>query len=250
MYTFLIQYFTFSVVFHPSIQDNWEFRGSWYILCAVIVLIAAWTNIYNFYWITGSYLSAGVFSSTCMIYVYMGVVQNEWDRNELLFTNSEHLELHLCTDLKQAEMNVKFILQVFNMCSLTFVPLVHAILKFHLILCNTGTSTCLAAFVDLHGFWHGCCVFVVFDIPPDKEFHVYQILRLWWPRYRALLPYPTPGSCSSRSLLTPKCQCGRLYPAGKVINQLIPPWNGVQPHLQHVPSVLWWVMQRKIYNKP
>lgn len=145
MYTFLIQYFTFSVIFHPSIQDNWEFGGSWYILCAIIVLIAAWTNVYNFCWITGSYLSAGVFGSTCMIYVYMGVVQNEWDRSELLFTNPEQLQLHLYTDLEQVEIHFKFILQVFNMCTLSFMPPVHAILKFHPILCNTGTSTCLAA---------------------------------------------------------------------------------------------------------
>lgn len=59
-----------------------------------------------------------------MIYVYMVVVQNEWDRNEFLFTNSEHLQLHLCADLKQVEIHFKFILQVFNMCTLTFVPLV------------------------------------------------------------------------------------------------------------------------------
>lgn len=32
----------------------------------------------------------------------------------------------------------------------------------------------------------------------------------------------------------PKCQCGGLCPAGKVINELSPPWNGVQPYFQHV----------------
>jgi len=38
------------------------------------------------------------------------MVQNEWDRNELLFTNPEQLQLHLCTDLEQAEIHFKFIL--------------------------------------------------------------------------------------------------------------------------------------------
>jgi hypothetical protein len=248
MYTFLIQYFTFPVVFHPSFQDNWEFGGSWCILCTIIVLIAAWTNIYNFCWITGSYLSAGVFSSTCVIYIYMGWSKmNGTEMNcYLLIQNSYNCICVLTWN------RWRYTSSLYCSCS-TCAPWVLCHLSMQYwnstqVLCITGSSTC--CLVDLHGLWHGCCVLEVFDIPPDKEFRIYQILRSWWPRYRAPLPYPTPDSCSSRSLLTPKCQCGGLWPAGKVINQWSPPWNGVQAHLHHVPSTLWWVMERKMYNKP
>ena len=57
--------FHISVVYHLSIQDSWEFGGLWYILCTIIVLIVAWTIIYNFCWNTGSYLSL-VFLIPCL----------------------------------------------------------------------------------------------------------------------------------------------------------------------------------------
>jgi hypothetical protein len=145
VYTYLIQYFTFSVVFHPSIHNNWEFGGSWYILFTIIVLIAVWTNIYNFCWITGSYLNVGVFSSTCMIYIFMGWSKmNETEMNcYLLIQNSCNYTCVLSWNRWRYTSSVYY-------KGSTCAPWVLCHLSMQYwnstqVLCNTSTSTCLAA---------------------------------------------------------------------------------------------------------
>jgi hypothetical protein len=142
VYTFLTQ---FSVVFNHSIQGNWEFGGLWYILCTVIVLIAVRTNIYNFCWITGSYLSAGVFSSIYMTNIYMGWSKmNGTEMNcYLLIQNSYNFICVLTWN------RWRYTSSLYYRCS-TCAPCVLCCLSMQYwnstqVLCNTDTSTCLAA---------------------------------------------------------------------------------------------------------